>query len=288
MRKPTQSGAIGTRSGFQVLPLSEASRGALGTPIQNALVVHAGTDAEFTEVNPDLQILDANSAFWHSVECEAKINVGLPFGRFGDLLADLPGNAFSFGPISHTLSYERHFLLRAGSAEAYVVRLGRKNDKRKQAIKVKQTTGERNGILLRSMKLEEWSPEAFEAVVEDLGARHGGPVRIARLRPFYKRKQRAVCVHRRHGVVFGVSLDRAKPVGLAAELSQIEVEYWSTLLPKSAAPNPEALPSESLIAEVHAELCDRLCARLEREGVVFEPTHLTKSEWIRQVTECAR
>ena len=92
----------------------------LGTPIQNALVVHAGATAEFTEVNSDLQILDANSAFWHSVECEAKINVGLPLDRFGDLLDGLPGDAFSFGPLAHSLSYERHFLLRAGSAEVYV------------------------------------------------------------------------------------------------------------------------------------------------------------------------
>src|SRR5215218_7729258 len=130
-------------SGFHVLPLSEAARGALGTPIQNALVVHTGTTAEFTEVNPDLQILDAKSAFWHSVECEAKINVGLPLDRFGDLLEGLPGNAFSFGPLSRSLSYERHFLLRAGSADAYVVRLGKKNDKRKPAIKVKETRGDR-------------------------------------------------------------------------------------------------------------------------------------------------
>ena len=89
----------------------------------------------------------------------------------------------------------------------------------------------------------------------------------------------------------GVSIDHAKPVGLPAELSQIEVEYWSTLLPKTTAPDPAALPampSESLIAEVHVELCDLLCGQLEREGVAFEPTHLTKSEWIRQVTECAR
>ena len=93
------------------------------------------------------------------------------------------------------------------------------------------------------MKLEEWSQAAFEAVVEDFGAPHGVPVRITRLRPFYKRKARAVCVHRRYGVVFGVSIDHAKPVGLPAELSQIEVEYWSTLLPKTAAPDPAALPA---------------------------------------------
>jgi hypothetical protein len=275
-------------SGFQVLPLSEAARGALGTPIQNALVVHAGSTAEFAEVNPDLQILDAKSAFWHSVEHEAKIDTGLPFGRFGAFLEGLPGDAFSFGPLADSLSYERHFLLRAGSAEAYVVRLGKKNDRRKPAIKVKETQGERNGILLRSMKLEAWSPAAFEAVVEDFGARHGTPVRITGLRPFYKRKARAVCVHRRYGLVFGVSLDCSKPVGLPAELSQIEVEYWSTLLPKSVAPDPAALPGESLIGEVHVELCDRLCGQLEREGVAFAPTHLTKSEWIRQVTEDAR
>lgn len=76
-------------------------------------------------------------------------------------------------------------------------------------------------------------------------------------------------MHRRHGVVFGVSLDRAKPVGLPAELSQIEVEYWSTLVPKSAAPDPAALPSESLIAEVQAELRDLFCGQLEREEVMF-------------------
>jgi hypothetical protein len=137
------------------------------------------------------------------------------------------------------------------------------------------------------MKLEEWSQAAFEAVVEDFGARHGGPVRITRLRPFYKRKARAVCVHRRFGVVFGVSIDHSKPVGLPAELSQIEIEYWSTLLPKTAAPAMPELPSESLIGEVHVELCDLLCGQLEREGAAFESTHLTKSEWIRQVTECA-
>lgn len=86
-------------------------------PSRKALVVHAGTSAEFTEVNPDLRILDANSAYWHSVECEAKINAGLPLDRFGALLEDLPGNAFSFGPLAHSLSYERHFLLRAGNGE---------------------------------------------------------------------------------------------------------------------------------------------------------------------------
>ncbi len=274
-------------SGFHILPLSEAGGGVLGTPIQNALVVHAGTTDEYTEVNPDLQILDAKSAFWHSVECEAKINAGLPLDRFGELLEELAGDAFSFGPLSHSLSYERHFLLDAGGAEAYVVRLGKRNDKRKVAIKFKETQGERNGILLRSMKLEEWSPAAFNAVVEGFGARHGAPVRIKPLRPFYKRKARAVCVHRRHGVVFGVSLDRSKPAGLPAELSQIEVEYWSTLLPKGGAPDPAALPSEALISEVHVELCALFCRQLERAGVAFEPTHLTKSEWIRRVTECA-
>lgn len=274
-------------SGFHVLPLSEAGRGAPGTPIQNALVVHADTAAEYTEVNPDLRILDANSAFWHSVECEAKINAGLPLDRFGGLLEELSGDVFSFGPLSHSLSYERHFLLDAGGAEAYVVRLGKQNGKRKVAIKFKETQGERNGILMRSMKLEEWSPDAFNAVVEGFGARHGAPVRIAPLRPFYKRKSRAVCVHRQYGVVFGVSLDRSKPAGLQDELSQIEVEYWSTLLPKGVAPDPTVLLSESSISEIHVELCALFCRQLEREGVAFEPTQLTKSEWIRRVTECA-
>ena len=241
--------------GFHILPLSERERGARGTQIQNALVLHSGSTDEFAEVNPDLQILDAKSTFWHSVECEAKIDVGLPFDRFGRFLDEVPGDAFSFGPLAHTLSYERHFLLRSGGAEAYVVRLGRKNDKlRRPAIKFKETRGEKNGILMRSMKLEEWSQAAFDAVVEEFGARHGAPVAITRLRPFYKRKARAVCVHRRHGVVFGVSIDRAKPVGLPAELSQIEVEYWSTLLPKDAAPDPASLPGEELISEIHVEL----------------------------------
>lgn len=269
-------------SGFHILPLSEAGPG-LGTLIQNALVVHTDTSDEYTEVNPDLRILDAQSAFWHSVECEAKINVSLPMERFGEFLEDLGGDEFSFGPLSHSLSYERHFLLDAGGSEAYVVRLGKKNDKRKVAIKFKETQGEKNGILMRSMKLEEWSPAAFDAVIEGFGARHGAPVRITPLRPFYKRKLRAVCVHRQHGTVFGVSLDRSKPTGLPAELSQIEVEYWSTLLPKSGAPTP---PSESLILEIHAGLCALFCQQLEQAGAVFEPTRLTKSEWIRQVTEC--
>ncbi|HKV08007.1 MAG TPA: hypothetical protein VJ725_07725 [Thermoanaerobaculia bacterium] len=272
---------------FYILPISEAGNGVRGTPIQNALVVQAGTAAELTEVNPDLQILDAGSAFWHSVENEAKINVGLPFDRFGRFLDEAAGDAFSFGPLAHSLSYERHFLLRSGSAEAYVVRLGRKNDKRKPAIKLKEARGERNGILMRSMKLEEWSPAAFDAVVEEFGAREGAPVEVTRLRPFYKRKARAVCIHRRHGLVFGVSIDRAKPVGLPAELSQIEVEYWSALLPKDAVPGPEVLPSEALISEIHVELCGLICRQLAREGAAFEPTCLTKSEWIRQVSEGA-
>jgi hypothetical protein len=99
-----------------------------------------------------------------------KIDVGLPLGRFGRLLENLPGDAFSFGPLAHSLSYERHFLLRAAGAEAYVVRLGKKNDKRKPAIKIKETRGERDGILrhadvdLVDVVAEQGLARAFEEV----------------------------------------------------------------------------------------------------------------------------
>jgi hypothetical protein len=273
-------------AGFHVLPLSEAERGVRGTPVQNALVVHSALQKEFAEVNPDLKMIDSASAFWHSVEAEAKLGTDLPLERFEELLDRLPSDTFSFGPPSSTLSYERHFLLRCNGAEGYIVRLGKKGDKRKPALKFKETRSERGGILVRSMKLEAWSEAAFERVVAEFAERHGGPVDLTALRPFYKNKLRAVCVHRQHGIVFGVSLDHSKVEGGSAELAQVEVEYWSTLLPAEINFGETLLPGEGLIHDVHVELCGLIQQQIQKMRATCETTVLTKSEWIRQVTEC--
>jgi hypothetical protein len=266
-----------------------ASRGAAqprrGTVIQNALVVSSDAGEELIEHNPDLQIIDAKASFWQSVECESKLNVELALDGFAPFLGALSGSAFAFGPLDRTVSFERHFLIRAGEREMYAVRLGRKNWKRKMALKVKSTRETKDGgILVRDMDLNEWSPAALQRVVARFEELAKAPAVVTALPSFFKTKLRSVCVHRQLGTVFGVSLDRCKVVGGAATLAQIEVEFWSQLVPSS---RQAAALDEAQVGATHLALCAALEAQLGERGVAHQRTELTKSDWVRGVSRCA-
>ncbi|MBF0316220.1 MAG: hypothetical protein HQK50_15510 [Oligoflexia bacterium] len=268
-------------------------------PIQNALIVcnseQRSLNEEYIEFNPDLHLIDTQRAYWNSIEYESKINVNMELQEFKSFLQRLEQRSsgdFGFGPLARSMSFERHFLLRSGEAEIYVVKLGKKNWKQKVAMKLKEalkeTKGKETGILVRSMKINEWSDDAFENVCAEMSIQNNAKIKIKSYRSFYKKKLRAVCLNRIHGIVFGVSLDQSKVTGRTEKLSQIEIEYWSTLLPKTSNHQEimNNLVQSNLIQQIQVQLCSLVMQELQQSGFAFKKTTLTKSEWVRGVSEC--
>lgn len=279
---------------FDLLPIArrDEERAGGGVQIQNVWVFSREPDGrisprQYSEWNPDLVLIDPRWAFWRSLEHEAKLNVQMELGCFAALLESLGAKHapdFAFGPLSSSVSFERHRLLRCGERELFVVKLGKKNWRQRVAMKVKHATGEDpSGILSRSMRIEAWSEGAFRTLVSEFRGKDPAPVTIRRLPSFYKRKLRAVALHRKEGIVFGVSLDHSKVTGRSETLSQIETEYWSLLAPvENVALEPVEARARKIRA-THLQLSELIEKELQRRAIPVARTRMTKSEWVSGV-----
>ena len=279
---------------FDLLPIAnrDEERASGGVQIQNVWAFAREPDGrispqQFSEWNPDLVLIDPRWAFWRSLEAEVKLNVQMELDSFASILHSLGmkhASEFAFGPLSSSVSFERHQLLRCGERELFVVKLGKKNWRQRVAMKVKQTTGEdSSGILSRSMRIEAWSEETFRSLVSEFKGEDPAPVTIRHLPSFYKRKLRAVALHRKEGIVFGVSLDHSKVTGRSETLSQVETEYWSLLVPVGPA---AVEPVEARARKVQATqllLSELIEDELQRRAIPVARTQMTKSEWVSGV-----
>ena len=174
------------------------------------------------EINDDLTVLDSTHCFWDTVEYELKIDMA-PCDVASVLRFAVEALQRDYSPseVSHFRSYERHCLVRKQAAATHCVRLGKKGWRIQKAIKIK-APWEPPG---RRVSIGPYSESAWAGLIE-------GAETVTEYPAFYKDKYRYVLVNRQTGSVFGVSGSATRFLSKRyPNKYEIEVEYWSNLLP---------------------------------------------------------
>lgn len=236
---------------------------------QNRLYYESDTVQPLVEVNDDLHIRNSQNSFWDTIEYELKIDVepcdiaAVLSGAIGAL-----GQEYSISSLFHQKSFEKHYEMQVDTESMHVVRLGKSSWKIQKALKIKtpyDQTGRRVSILPYS--IAEW-----DKLVEKAALVRGYP-------SFYKDKYRYILVNKQTGSVFGVSGSGTKFFSKGyPNKYEIEVEYWSNILPLGSRHRFDEKNKEELYAIVKA-----IQGYLSECNVQSVFPGVKKNEWFRKL-----
>jgi hypothetical protein len=182
----------------------------------------------FYEYNPTTAVISSDGPFWVSKEVEYKIETE-NFVPMEQLLTRIHSKHYVFSAPVAQRSFERYYKYTDGINTEYIDILGKKGWKKPMALKHKKMLPN-NPILARKMYLLPYSREKCDELVLS-SFRDYESVSIHKLDPFYKVKERSICVDVNRGIVYGVSSSKAEPLTKRRrKLYQIEVEYWSRIV----------------------------------------------------------
>lgn len=182
---------------------------------------------KFCEYNPTTTVISSEGPFWVSEEVEYKIETK-DFVPMEQLLMGIRSKHYVFSAPTAQCSFERYYKYTDGISTEYVDILGKRNWKKPMALKYKKLLTN-NPILARTMYLLPYSKTKCDELVLS-SFRNCESVSIHKLDPFYKVKERSVCIDVDKGIVYGVSSSKAAPLTKRRrKLYQIEVEYWSKI-----------------------------------------------------------
>ncbi|WBW94867.1 hypothetical protein [Oceanirhabdus sp. W0125-5] len=238
------------------------------------------------EYNPTFNLYSSKESFWTVEEIEYKLDV-LPkekfdFKEFKKLFEENNEGNYYSGEIATVNSFERYLNLKTTGKETYLVLLGKKGWKRKQAIKTKKT--KIGDILTRTVKITELNKENFVNCVEELTGEEFSNVEMNYMPSFYKRKDRVVCVDKKNGYVFGVSYSQAQTIDKTkSKFNQIEVEFWSRIV-------ADGEPSEfswDKVKESHFKLIKDIQNKLTKANYTYVQGE-KKYEWLSKLGKTNR
>ncbi|GKX65202.1 hypothetical protein [Inconstantimicrobium mannanitabidum] len=235
-----------------------------------------------SEFNPTLKMECSKNSFWSVNETEYKIDVyptdKFSFSKFNAMFENVNIENFETGAIQCTNSFERYLELQSDNIKDYLVLLGKKGWSKKPAIKFKEK--EEGEILTRRVKILELNKENLIESIEQITKENYKNVQIDKLPPFYKRKDRVVCIDQKRGYVFGVSYSEAKTATKDSSMfNQIEVEFWSKLISGNANPN---IDWEDVNIS-HKELIKAIEKTLVKENFKYRAPGGRKYDWLSQL-----
>lgn len=246
--------------------------------IQNEFVYSKGCfPYGICEFNNSLCMLDnSGSARWRFQEIEYKINVLNKEEEFYHIFThlDLPGFSVT------RLPQEFHSVetMYYPYADSYFSLLRWKNEQAYNAIKIKKTIAT-EPILTRDTLIIDYTPKHLSYVYLVFGTNPDDF--LSHSSSFVKKKQRHIVIDNAKGYIFGVSNNLSHSNDHV--FCQIEIEYWSRLVPKQS-PIPANLHDDSPDRlESHFRLINRMYEFLRRHNTSYNNIQLQKSVWLKSI-----
>ncbi len=239
------------------------------------------------EFNPTLEMECSNNSFWSVNETEYKIDVypreRFGFSQFHNMFKNVDIKNFQMGDVECTNSFERYLELQAENRTDYLVLLGKKGWPKKPAIKFKQK--EEGDILTRRVKILELNKKNLIQSIEEITKEKYDKVQINRFPPFYKKKDRVVCIDKTRGYIFGVSYSEAKIVTKNnSRFNQIEAEFWSKLINQ----NEDNDIDWGDVDRSHRELVEAIQHKLINENFEYKSPGGRKYDWLSEVGKSSK
>ena len=227
----------------------------------------------YEESNDSLAILSSQDCFWCVDEIEHKIETLNKVNLLSDL-RNTTRSDFSFSDISSETCFERYYEYRLNEKIEYIAILGKRNWKRKRAIKHKKFLRD-NPLTRRVHILDYHKLNGF--LVALFGFIDTNKLERKKLLSYYKKKERVVCLDRTEGILYGVSFSQSKPLRKDIKpLNQIEIEFWSFLKPRDELQSI----AQSNIFESRFHILVDCIANMISEDIIFPAK--TKIEWIKE------
>ena len=229
----------------------------------------------YCEFNDSTKMLSSENSFWVTDEMEYKIETGVPVS-IESIIALVHNGRFCFSKALSQTCFERYYKYVQASHYEYIDILGKRNWKRPMALKHKKLL-KTKPVLTRLVNLLPFSEENLDAYINSLFDRSLPVVRY-KLDPFYKKKNRLICIDTNEGTVFGVSDSVSTPLSpKRRNLNQIEIEYWSKIIPSSDRDKMNG--TEAIDYDVFFELID--CIK-EQINVLYNAPGCMKTEWLEE------
>jgi hypothetical protein len=256
--------------------------------------ISSDTDAneKWIEYNPSLEIQNSKNSFWKSLEIEKKYNLEKDARDLIRHLVYEKDSHLDFSNSVEDTTFEHYFKVISSSKVYYFVKLGKKNWKRKVAIKYKKLSSENfdNDLInSRQTMISEYNRTNYIRAINDLLGKDINNHRINSLTPFYKHKSRVVCIDKINGTVWGVSSDISIPLSADKEslLKQIEIEYWSQLTKKDRYKKNKMYKymAKKNFKESLSFLTRYIENLLRKNNIGYQESLQSKSEWIDLATK---
>ena len=236
---------------------------------QNNLYYFAKDSLPLVEVNDDLAVHNSQNSFWDTVEYELKIDI-----EPCDIAAVLTGAVealgrdYSISSLYHQKTFEKHYEIQTDTQSIHAVRLGKSSWNIQKALKIKMPYNQMG----RRVSIQPYSIEIWDKLVEKADFVRAYP-------SFYKDKYRYVLVNKQTGGVFGVSSSGTKFLSKRyPNKYEIEVEYWSNILPLGSQHRFDDDNQEELYAIVRG-----IQVYLSEHNVQGVFPGVKKNEWFRKL-----
>ncbi len=275
---------IGERLGVNPLSLKIQTPREFLYPIQTPpawLYALSKGPGPYCEYNPDVEIRSPEYGFWSAIEIEYKIDILTPQKMRG-VLESIQFNGFAHGPVTTEKSFERYKMLRPVNVQVskpypYIAILGNRNSRRPMAIKCKKTRFGK--ILTRKVQLLPFNEANLKEAAAFVMGHQPIEVNLVDLPAFWKTKSRVVIVDKKLGYVYCLSYNIAIPLRRSGTpFSQIEIEYWSKLVPENLSPEDKSMKQN--LYESYDRLIQETTAHLERTQVKYSSPGRTKYDWL--------
>lgn len=242
---------------------------------------------EIYEYNPNVDVVCKKWCRGTYIETEYKINVLSCHIEFFSLFDNINFAHFSKGVSSVMPSFEEYFYYilekRNSIITPYYVIIHESKTSGPNAIKFK--TISRGEILTRKVSLIDYTQENLNYTKNTLlsGASKilEGPIKLP---TFNKTKKRFPVLDEENGLIYGVSYSISQLTTWPfKKFCQIEIEYWSQLIPKGVNNGQAASCKQRNIS--YQKLIKSIIQELTKNDISFDEKQTTKLEWLQRHAE---
>ena len=273
---------VSRERGLNSFPVISNSEVITVLNIQNEFVYCRGNKPHgIREYNRDLQLFSSiGTARWRFKEIEYKFNILNKEEFLYQLFPDLTFSGFAISRSPQLFhSVETMFY---PHPDSYFSLLKWEDETTYNAIKIKKTVSKRP-ILTRDTLIVDYSPHRLSQVFTLFGIDENRF--LYHSSTFIKKKQRHIAVDCDNGFVYGVSYNISR---LDNHLfCQVEIEFWSKIVPQTAQPIDLAGDSATQLAS-HEKLIKCMCHYLSDRGISFNIDQIQKKEWLQTIAASKR
>ena len=235
--------------------------------------------SSYEECNDAFSLISSSRAHWHTLEIEYRLTFASAPHVFVSSLHKTIRSHFTYGLPIRDVSTERYFRVRSPNGARYIITMPPNISLGYPAnMKYTEPLYGRNPSISRYHILPH-TPSTFAAAIGVLSQTQFPPSVIP-LATITKRKTRVVAVDGRTGHIFGVSGHTVTLPHQSIHLQQLEIEYWSRLLPRGARSFPL---NNTVLDRTLRSLVKSIRRYLTIRNIHFRAMGLTKAKWLESV-----